>query len=307
MTTDFKKLEKEFAAKDPRALSRWISLAENRDPAVFKVLKDCFKSLHQAKVVGITGPPGAGKSTLTGCFIRFIREMKKSVAVVAVDPVSPFSGGALLGDRIRLTEHFNDPGVYIRSLSTRGKLGGLSVATRQVVQLFDAFGFDYIIVETVGVGQSEIDIRKIADVSLLALVPESGDAVQTLKAGILEIADLFVVNKADREGAERLVQDLKLLLHMSGKPEDIVFSTTALKDDTVRAFFNAVEAFFQKSKEIEKRRALTRVETVRELLLLHVMDEVNTWLTKKTEKVENPYAFVLDFLKSNPKGGLFKS
>ena len=148
-------------------------------PKIPVILGQLFKKLGHGKIIGITGPPGAGKSTLTNLLVKDIRSKNKKVAVIAVDPVSPFSGGALLGDRIRLQEHFNDPCVFIRSLSTRGKLGGLSVAAREVSELVDAFGFDYVILETVGVGQSEVDIRKIADVTLLVLVPEWGDGIQT--------------------------------------------------------------------------------------------------------------------------------
>ena len=159
-----------FRKKEVRALSRFISRAEDRDPTLYPVLAELFSETGKANVIGITGPPGAGKSSLVNAFVKFAREEKKSVAVIAVDPVSPFTGGALLGDRIRLLDHFNDPNVYIRSLSTRGKLGGLSLATREVVHLADAYGFDYVLIETVGVGQSEVDIRNLADLTLVVQI-----------------------------------------------------------------------------------------------------------------------------------------
>ena len=164
--------------------------------------------------VGFTGPPGAGKSSLVAAMTRRYRQQQEEVAVVAVDPTSPFSGGALLGDRIRMNDLATDPGIFIRSMATRGSLGGLATTTKEVLDLMDAFGFQRVLVETVGVGQTELQITAAADTVVVVLVPESGDAIQAMKAGLMEIADIFVVNKADRPGAERLVRDLKLALHL---------------------------------------------------------------------------------------------
>lgn len=298
-------LLQDFNQGEMRALSRLISMAENRDPEVPAILSELFPKLGHAKVIGITGPPGAGKSTLTNLFVKFIREQKKKVAVIAVDPVSPFSGGALLGDRIRLQEHFNDPNVFIRSLSTRGKLGGLSLAAREVSELVDAFGFDYVILETVGVGQSEVDIRKIADVTLLVLVPEWGDGIQTLKSGILEIADLFIVNKADREGADRIVLELKNMLQIAEK-EAPVLSTTQNDESSVANVLGELEKFYQEHKElIQKRRENARKETVTEWLYAMVNEETNRWVKSRAKEKDNPYELIVEFQKKYPPGSIF--
>ncbi|MCB0406237.1 MAG: methylmalonyl Co-A mutase-associated GTPase MeaB, partial [Bdellovibrionales bacterium] len=218
-------LLEEFNKKSLRALSKSISGAENRDPDILEMLAKLYDQTGRARIFGITGPPGAGKSTLVSHFVKYIRQKKQSVAVIAVDPMSPFTGGALLGDRIRLIDHFNDEKVFIRSLSTRGKLGGLSVASRQVIDLVDAFGFDYVIVETVGVGQSEVDIRNLADATLVVLVPEAGDSIQTIKAGLLEIADIFVIHKSDREGAEKLQNSLSDVVRFAEKQTPVLLSS----------------------------------------------------------------------------------
>ena len=232
--------------------------------------------------------------------------MKKTVGVVAVDPVSPFSGGALLGDRIRLVDHFNDPGVFIRSLSTRGKLGGLSLATREVVHIADAFGFDNVIVETVGVGQSEVDVRKIADVTIVVLVPEWGDAIQTLKAGLLEIGDIFVVNKSDREGADRLVVELKNMLQMAHKEKTPVLATSSQDEPSVRLLFKEVGGFLSRERElIEKRRQAHLGETATELLQDLVAAEAREWVGRHATSVTNPYEFIQEFRKKHPPGSLF--
>jgi LAO/AO transport system kinase len=201
-------------AGDRRALARLMTLIENRHPETVEVLSAIHERCGRAMVIGITGPPGAGKSTLVSCLLSEFRERGKTVGVVAIDPSSPFTGGSVLGDRIRMQKHFLDEGVFIRSLSTRGTHGGLARATRHMVRLLDAFGKDVIVIETVGVGQTELDVMRLADTTVVVLVPEAGDTVQTMKAGLLEIADVFVVNKADREGANRIKTELDMMLHL---------------------------------------------------------------------------------------------
>ncbi|MDQ3244266.1 MAG: methylmalonyl Co-A mutase-associated GTPase MeaB [Gemmatimonadota bacterium] len=206
------RLLEDFSAGAVAALARVVSIVENRRPGVDDVLGSLHGRLGNARRVGITGPPGAGKSTITTLLTREYRNAGQTVGIVCVDPTSPFTGGALLGDRVRMERVALDPGVFIRSMATRGSLGGLAAATREVTDVLDAFGFDRIIIETVGVGQSELDVARTADSTVVVLVPESGDSIQTLKAGVMEIADIFVVNKSDRPGADRLRSDVKLML-----------------------------------------------------------------------------------------------
>jgi LAO/AO transport system kinase len=206
------KLLEDFAARRSSALARAISIVENRRAGAAQLLAALHPLLGRARRIGITGPPGAGKSTLTTRLAAHYRKAGLTVGIVAVDPTSPFTGGALLGDRIRMESVALDDGIFIRSMATRGALGGLAAATRDVCDVLDAFGFDRLLVETVGVGQSELDVARTADTSVLVIVPESGDSIQTLKAGLMEAADLFVVNKADRPGADRMRHEMKLML-----------------------------------------------------------------------------------------------
>jgi LAO/AO transport system kinase len=198
---------------DVRALARAISTVENRAPGWSDLLKAVFPHSGKARVLGLTGPPGAGKSTLVDQLARFYRrdKDKRTVGIIAVDPTSPYTGGAILGDRIRMQDHFSDPGIYIRSMATRGSLGGLARTTADVTTVLDASGRDLIIIETVGVGQDEVDIVRLADITILILVPGMGDDVQTIKAGIMEIADIFVINKSDRDGAEKVEREIRTL------------------------------------------------------------------------------------------------
>jgi LAO/AO transport system kinase len=205
---------------DPRALARLISLVENGSPQLRGVMKLIASRTGRARVIGLTGAPGVGKSTITGALVRAYRGRGQRVGVLAVDPTSPFTGGALLGDRVRMQEHATDDGVFIRSMASRGHLGGLSWAVPQALRIVDAAGFDVVLIETVGVGQAEVAIASLADSTLVILAPGMGDSVQAAKAGILEIADIFVVNKSDRPGAQEAVRDLRTMLAMAPQRDE---------------------------------------------------------------------------------------
>jgi LAO/AO transport system kinase len=207
-------------AGDTRALARAISTVENRSPGGAELLKALFPHSGHARILGLTGPPGAGKSTLVDHLARYYRKENRSVGIIAVDPTSPYTGGAILGDRIRMQDHFADPGIYIRSMATRGSLGGLARTTADVATVLDASGRDLVMIETVGVGQDEVDIVRLADVTIVILVPGMGDDVQTIKAGIMEIADIFVINKSDREGAERVEREIRALQSLAMRSDN---------------------------------------------------------------------------------------
>jgi LAO/AO transport system kinase len=240
-------LAERVLAGEPRAIARAISLIENGDPAGAALVSAVFKHTGRAYLVGITGPPGAGKSTLVDRLIVELRRRQLTVGVLAVDPTSPFTGGAVLGDRLRMQTHAADEGVFIRSMATRGHLGGLAPATSDAALVLDAAGRDIVIIETVGVGQDEVDIVRTADISVVTLVPGAGDEVQALKAGIMEIADVFVVNKADREGADRLVSaieaNLSLQQFAAGAWRPPILTTTATSGSGVAELMAAIEAF----------------------------------------------------------------
>lgn len=243
-----------------RALARAISHIEDDGSYREGLISYCYARGGRAHVLGVTGAPGAGKSSLVDRMVAFLRQQGKTVGVVAVDPSSPFSGGALLGDRIRMQDHATDKGVFIRSMGTRGSLGGLAYATKDVVKIMDAYGFDVIIVETVGVGQAELDIMHVADTTLVVLTPGAGDAIQTIKAGIMEIADIFVVNKADLPGAEKVVSEIEMMLDMKcehGAFRTPVVPVSALEARGVEQLWQAVEkhvAYMQECGVLTARR-----------------------------------------------------
>ena len=214
LTPGMTKLIERFRSGKRAALARCISVVEDERPGFQALLHDVLAGHVRARRVGITGPPGAGKSSLVAALATRCRAEGEEVGVVAVDPTSPFSGGALLGDRIRMNDLATDPGIFIRSMATRGSLGGLATTTGEVLDLMDAFGLSRLFVETVGVGQTELEITGAADTVVVVLVPESGDSIQAMKAGLMEIADVFVVNKADRPGADRLVSEIETALHL---------------------------------------------------------------------------------------------
>lgn len=250
-----------FAQRDRVALARLITLVENRAAEVSAVMERIYGRVGNAYVIGVTGAPGAGKSTLVNRLIAKFRAQGKLVAVLAIDPSSPFSGGAVLGDRVRMTDHYKDAGVYIRSLSTRGHHGGLSRAAREIVKLLDAFGHDIVIIETVGVGQTELSVMDLADTTVVVTVPEGGDGVQVMKAGLNEIADLFVVNKADRDGADRIKAELELNVHL--RPANGWRAPVLLTQAAADVGTDAVVAAIEKHREYLKAHHDPRRESDR--------------------------------------------
>jgi len=239
---DMSWIETGMLNRNKKACARLITLVENQDESAIRLLNKLYPMSGNAAIIGITGAPGTGKSTLVNQLIAHLRKENYRVGVIAVDPSSPFSGGAILGDRIRMNTHGLDPDVFIRSLSTRGTLGGLSAATRDVALLLDIFGMDYILIETVGVGQSEIDIVRNCDTTVMVTAPGFGDDVQLIKAGIMEIGDIFVINKSDLEGAYRTASDVEKMLELSEKINEIpVLMTIACEDKGIDEVINAIK------------------------------------------------------------------
>ncbi|HKI04066.1 MAG TPA: methylmalonyl Co-A mutase-associated GTPase MeaB [Thermoanaerobaculia bacterium] len=268
--------------RQPRALGRAISYIEDGGEGQRELVRRVYGETGKARVVGITGPPGAGKSTLVDRLAKLCRKRGETVGILAVDPTSPFTGGALLGDRIRMQSLYTDPGVFIRSMATRGAMGGLARASRDAVDVLDAAGFDWVLVETVGVGQDEVDVVRSVDSVVMVTVPGMGDDIQAIKAGILEIADVFVINKADREGVERTARDLEMMLSIGehGPWLPPILKTVAARDQGIDRLLEEIERHRQhlaESGEIERRRRShlrLRVETILKERVVAAADRV---------------------------------
>lgn len=303
-------LEKLFAG-EPRAIARSISKVENASADSAELMKAVFSRTGNALVIGITGSPGAGKSSLVDKLALFYKERGERIGIIAVDPSSPFSGGAILGDRIRMSTLGLDKNVFIRSMATRGNLGGLSRATVDAVTILDAAGFDKIIVETVGVGQDEVEIVKTADVSVVVLVPGMGDDIQAIKAGIMEIGDVFVINKADREGVLRTEKELEALLTLAHRPDfwnPPIVKTIATESKGIEDLSKAIESYneFQKLGEnLERRKSIAKwrlLELLQEKLLADVLnkngtsEKIEKLAQEIAEKKTNPYSAVEEIL-----------
>jgi LAO/AO transport system kinase len=297
---------------DPRSIARLITIAENNDPLAATAMKTIYPKTGNAHVIGITGVMGSGKSTLIYELTREYRKKGFKVGIIAIDPTSPFSGGALLGDRIRMMELATDDGVFIRSMGTRGMLGGLTSAVYDVVEILDASGKDIVIVETVGVGQAEVDVVKIADSTLVVLVPGLGDAIQTIKAGIMEIADIYVVNKADRSGVEQTVAEIESLIDISceGKDRKIPVLTTVAKENKgIIELFEEIENHKKYLKETKmfdfqrrKRYEAELIEIIRKRLMNFIFDEstfkgkVESLIDQIGKKEVDPYTAAEEIL-----------
>jgi LAO/AO transport system kinase len=300
-------LVEQLRAGDPRALARAISTVENRAPGWSDLLKALFPHSGQARIVGLTGPPGAGKSTLVDQLARRYRNENRTVGIIAVDPTSPYTGGAILGDRIRMQDHFSDPGIYIRSMATRGSLGGLARTTADVATVLDASGRDLVMIETVGVGQDEVDIVRLADVTVVILVPGMGDDVQTIKAGIMEIADIFVINKSDREGAERVEREIRALQSLAVRSDNWtppIVKTVATEGTGIADLAAAIrdyEAYLQKENLLLKHTIENwqnrLVEMLRDALLDRACDQLGNgavarYAAEVAEHKRDPYSLV---------------
>lgn len=312
-------LVKRFLSGDRRALSRLISLIENETDGAVQMLDKVYYRTGRSYRIGITGPPGAGKSTLVNQLTKYYRNQKKTVGIIAVDPTSPFTGGALLGDRIRMGDLAMDPGVFIRSMATRGSLGGLAMRTQEAADLLDAFGMDIIIFETVGVGQSELDIVEAADTTVVVLVPESGDSIQAMKAGLMEIADVFCINKSDREGADRVLMELKYVLELGKekrKWNSPLVKTIANSGEGIEELVLALTDHlkFQNKTNIRVEKHRARVEHyVRQIVKSRLLeqfwqpqieDQLATRLEQIINKKRSPYSVseeLLEVFQQNQK------
>jgi LAO/AO transport system kinase len=307
LNSEIQPLVDQLRAGDTRVLARAISTVENRTPGWSELLKALFPHSGRARILGLTGPPGAGKSTLVDQLVRHYRNENRTVGIIAVDPTSPYTGGAILGDRIRMQEHFSDPGIYIRSMATRGSLGGLARATADVTTVLDASGRDLVMIETVGVGQDEVDIVRLANVTIVILVPGMGDDVQTIKAGIMEIADIFVINKSDREGAERVEREIRALQSLAIRSDSWtppIVKTVASEGAGITELAAAIrdyEAYLQKDGLLLQHNVQNwqdrLVEMLRDALLDRARERLGTgglarYATEIAEHKRDPYSLV---------------
>jgi LAO/AO transport system kinase len=285
-------LARQVLSGDRRAAARLITAVENQAGQAAAEMENIYRHVGKACRIGVTGPPGSGKSTLVDALTLKMREAGLTVGIIAIDPTSPFTGGALLGDRIRMQRIGLDPGVFIRSMATRGSLGGLCAAASDAADILDAFGKNVVITETVGVGQSEVAIARVADSTVVVLCPESGDAVQTLKAGLMEIADIFVVNKCDREGASRLTIDVKSMLELKHYDEDtwrpLVVETSASKGTGLDELYEALQkhkAFLEEENRLRAKRLAAVIRKIQDLVIAQV--ERDAWSGKGMGALES--------------------
>ncbi len=296
---------------DARALARAITTVENRAPGWSELLKSLFPHTGRARVLGMTGAPGAGKSTLVDQLAKHYRKENQNVGIIAVDPTSPYTGGAILGDRIRMQDHYSDPGIYIRSMATRGSLGGLARATADAATVLDASGRDVIMIETVGVGQDEIDIVRLADVTVVILVPGMGDDVQTIKAGIMEIADIFVINKSDREGAERVEREIRAMQSLAMRPDHWTPSIVKTIASEGKGIAELADAIAEYEKYLEKENLVLKknvenwqerlVEMLRDAMLEKARSKMDDGILERyageiAEHKRDPYSLVEELM-----------